>query len=146
MGKKLILFTVLILNIGIALSQDNGWKGPSVDFKHGNLKVSENKHFLQFEDGTPFFYLGDTGWELLHRLNRDETETYLENRRMKGYTVIQTVVLAELDGLDTPNAEGNRPLVNNNPLTPDEKYFQHVDWFVKKAEEKGLFIGMLPTW
>ena len=99
-----------------------------------------------FEDGTPFFYLGDTGWELFHRLNKEETEKYLENRRAKGFTVIQAVVLAELDGLNTPNAEGNKPLINNNPLTPNEKYFEHVDWVIKKAEEKGIFIGVLPTW
>lgn len=146
MGKRIVLFSILILNIGIVFSQENSWIGPSVDFKHGNLKVSDNKHFLQFEDGTPFFWLGDTGWELLHRLSKDETEKYLENRRAKGFTVIQTVVLAELDGLNTPNSEGDKPLLNNNPLTPNEKYFQHVDWVIRKAEEKGIFIGLLPTW
>jgi hypothetical protein len=145
--KRTILFFLLVTTItGLALCQENSWKGPSVDFKHGNLKVSENRHFLQFGDGTPFFYLGDTGWELFHRLNKDETEKYLENRRSKGFTVIQAVALAELDGLNTPNAEGNKPLINNNPLTPNEKYFEHVDWVVKKAEEKGIFIGLLPTW
>jgi hypothetical protein len=146
MQKRFFLLSILIINAGIAISQVKSWNGPSVDFKHGNLKVSENKHFLQFEDGTPFFYLGDTGWSLLHRLNKDETEKYLENRRAKGFTVIQTVALAELDGLNTPNAEGNKPLLNNNPVTPNDKYFEHVDWVIKKAEEKGIFIGLLPTW
>lgn len=83
---------------------------------------------------------------MLHRLSKDETEKYLENRRAKGFTVIQAVVLAELDGLNSPNAGGDKPLLNNNPLTPNEKYFQHVDWVIKKAEEKGIFIGLLPTW
>ena len=146
MNKKLLLVGILLINIAVITAQEKSWQGPSVDFKHGNLKVSENKHFLMFEDGTPFFYLGDTGWELFHRLTKEETEKYLENRRSKGFTVIQAVVLAELDGLNTPNAEGNKPLINNNPLTPNEKYFEHVDWVLKKAEEKGIFIGMLPTW
>ncbi|MBK7134421.1 MAG: glycoside hydrolase family 140 protein [Bacteroidales bacterium] len=146
MKKLLTTLIVILLTASVFHAQDNSWKGPSVDFKHGNLKVSENKHFLVFDDGTPFFYLGDTGWELFHRLNKEETEKYLENRRAKGYTVIQAVVLAELNGLNSPNAEGNRPLLNNNPLTPDEKYFAHVDWVIKKAEEKGIFIGVLPTW
>jgi uncharacterized protein DUF4038 len=34
------------------------------------LKVSDNKRFLVQEDGKPFFYLGDTAWELFHRLTR----------------------------------------------------------------------------
>jgi hypothetical protein len=31
------------------------------------LKISENKRFLVTESGEPFFYLGDTAWELFHR-------------------------------------------------------------------------------
>ena len=126
--------------------QENPWNGKSVDFVHGKLKISENKRFLIHEDGTPFFYLGDTGWELFHRLNKEETEKYLENRRAKGFTVIQAVALAELDGLNVPNAEGNRPLIDNDPLKPNESYFAHVDWVIRKAAEKGIFIGLLPTW
>ncbi|MFN8255555.1 MAG: glycoside hydrolase family 140 protein [Bacteroidales bacterium] len=145
--KKCILIIAILSIMQITYAQnDKTWEGPSVDLKHGKLKVSENKRFLVFEDGTPFFYLGDTGWELFHRLNKKETETYLENRRSKGFTVIQAVILAELDGLNTPNAEGEKPLINNNPLAPNEKYFEHVDWVIKKAAEKGIFIGVLPTW
>ncbi|MCB0054946.1 MAG: DUF4038 domain-containing protein, partial [Caldilinea sp.] len=67
------------------------------------LKISENRRFLVYDDGTPFFYLGDTAWELLHRCTYEETARYLADRAAKGFTVIQTVVLAELDGLHTPN-------------------------------------------
>ncbi len=55
------------------------------------LKVSENKRFLVKADGSPFFYLGDTAWELFHRLNREEADRYLKNRADKGFTVIQAV-------------------------------------------------------
>ena len=110
------------------------------------LKVSDNQRFLVHTDGTPFFYLGDTAWELFHRLNRDDTEHYLKNRAGKGFTVIQAVALAELDGLNTPNAQGNRPLVDNDPSKPNEAYFKDVDWTINKAAELGLFIGLLPTW
>ena len=146
MNKYLFVLLIAVLAYNTALSQENPWKGPSVDLSHGRLIVSENKRFLVHEDRTPFFYLGDTGWELFHRLNKTDTEKYLENRRAKGFTVIQAVVLAELDGLNTPNAEGNRPLIDNDPLKPNEAYFAHVDWVIKKAGEKGMYIGLLPTW
>jgi hypothetical protein len=110
------------------------------------LKVSDNRHFLVKDDGTPFFYLGDTAWELFHRLNREEAERYLKNRAEKQFTVIQAVVLAELDGLNDPNPYGQKPLVDNDPTRPNEDYFKHVDFVVNKAEEVGLFVGMLPTW
>jgi len=119
---------------------------PSVDFSHGDLRVSDNRRFLQHTDGTPFFYLGDTAWELFHRLNREEADLYLENRRAKGFTVIQAVALAELDGLNTPNAYGDNALLDNDPRKPNEAYFHHVDYIVDKAREKGLYIGFLPTW
>lgn len=135
----------------LAMAALVGWAetphtGPSVDFRHGYLKVSDNCRFLVHEDGTPFFYLGDTAWELFHRLNREEAEKYLENRRQKRFTVIQAVVLAELDGLDTPNALGDKPLIDNDPSKPNEAYFKHVDFIVDTAAQKGIFIGMLPTW
>ncbi len=119
---------------------------PSVDLSHGPLRVSENDRFLVHEDGTPFFYLGDTAWELFHRLSLKESRAYLEDRARKRFTVIQAVVLAEMDGLHTPNADGERPLIDDDPTRPNEAYFEHVDAVVDMAESLGLYVGMLPTW
>ena len=110
MIRKTILAVAVFCICILVFPQNREWKGKSTDLSHGRLKVSENKRFLVFEDGTPFFYLGDTGWELFHRLNKEETEKYLENRRSKGFTVIQAVILAEVDGLNTPNARSEERL------------------------------------
>lgn len=116
------------------------------------LRISENHRFLVTAEGKPFFWLGDTAWELFHRLNREEATRYLEDRAGKGFTVIQAVALAELDGLNTPNAYGHPPLVDNDPTRPDLKpgpendYWDHVDFIVRRANELGLRIGFLPTW
>src|SRR6476469_3803244 len=97
------------------------------------LKVSDNRRFLVHEDGSPFFYLGDTAWELFHRLTFSEAERYLRDRAAKGFTVIQAVALAELDGLRTPNMNGDLPLINGDPAQPNEAYFAHVDAVVDLA-------------
>jgi hypothetical protein len=110
------------------------------------LTISQDHRFITRPYGKPFFYLGDTAWELFHRLNREEADLYLANRASKGFTVIQAVVLAELDGLADPNPNGDVPLKDLDPLKPNEDYFRHVDYIVKKAESLGLIIGMLPTW
>jgi hypothetical protein len=144
--RTLICYILMLGGILQTQAQLTPFKGPSVDFSHGRLVVSENKRFLMFSDGTPFFYLGDTGWELFHRLSYAEAEKYLENRRQKGFTVIQAVILAELDGLNIPNRNGDRPLINNDPLRPNEAYFAFVDSVIRLAERKGIFIGLLPTW
>jgi Protein of unknown function (DUF4038)/Putative collagen-binding domain of a collagenase len=125
---------------------------PSSILAADQLVVSEDGRYLTYDDGRPFFYLGDTAWELFHRLDREEANLYLENRARIGFTVIQTVALAEQDGLNTPNAYGHRPLIDNDPTRPDVKpgprddYWDHVDYIVEKAESLKMFIGMLPTW
>jgi hypothetical protein len=111
------------------------------------LKISDNRRFLvHAASGKPFFYLGDTAWELFHRLNREEADLYLENRARKGFTVIQAVVLAELNGLTDPNPYGHAPLHDLDARKPNEDYFKHVDYIVNKATSLGMYTGMLPTW
>jgi hypothetical protein len=118
----------------------------NVLFCCAQLRVSANSRYLETMDGKPFFWMGDTAWELFHRLNREEAEKYLKNRADKGFTVIQAVALAELDGLHDPNPYGEIPLENDDPTKPREAYFQHVDFIIRKAEQLGLYIGLLPTW
>ncbi len=144
--KNIIVCTLILSAMCHLNAQLVPKQGPSVDFSHGKLVVSENHRFLQFQDGTPFFYLGDTGWEFFHRLTFKDAEKYLENRRQKGFTVIQAVILAELDGLNTPNMNGDRPFIDNDPGKPNKAYFAFVDSLIRLAETKGIFIGLLPTW
>jgi hypothetical protein len=145
--KTTALSITLVLTATLSLAaQEVRKEGPSVDFNKGRLLVSENGHYLEHENGDPFYYIGGTAWELFHRLNREEAEFYLENRRQKGFTVIQAVALAERNGLHDPNPYGELPLINDDPAKPNEKYWRHVDWVIRKAEEKGLYIGLLPTW
>jgi hypothetical protein len=118
-----------------------------------SLKVSENRRFLvNKDDGSPFFWLGDTAWELFHRSTRVEAERYLDNRARLGFTVVQAVAIGELDGHSVPNAYGHLPLVDLDPTRPavkdgpDNDYWDHVDYVVDLANTKGLVVGLLPTW
>ncbi|MCG2461811.1 glycoside hydrolase family 140 protein [Flavobacteriaceae bacterium F89] len=130
---RTVLLALLTLNITTTLDAQR-------------LKVSQNGRFLVTEDGKPFFWQADTAWELFHRCNRDAVDRYLKKRAEQGFNVIQAVALAELDGLNTPNAYGETPLIDNDPLTPNPKYFEQVDYAIKKAGELGIYIALLPTW
>lgn len=110
------------------------------------LKISQNQRYLITEDHRPFFWLGDTAWEMVHRLNEEEVRLYLEDRVSKGFTVIQTVLLAELDGLNSPNAYGHTPLINQDPKRINEAYFAYVDQIIEQAATTGLYMAVLPTW
>ena len=117
-----------------------------------SLKVSDNKRFLVTTDGKPFFYLGDTTWELFHRLNREEAIKFLDNRMAKKFNVLQSVAIAELEGHTDPNAYGHLPFVDLDVTKPAVKdgpqndYWDHVDFIVTEANKRGLYIGFLPTW
>jgi hypothetical protein len=110
------------------------------------LRVATTQRHLQRADGTPFFWLGDTAWELFHLLTREEADWYLQCRASQGYTVVQAVALAEFEGLHRPNPYGHLPLADRDPAKPVEEYFAHVDWIVARANALGLMIGFLPTW
>lgn len=110
------------------------------------LRVDESHRFLVQADGSPFFYLGDTEWELFHRPTLEEAKLILADRASKGFTVIQGVILAEYGGLSVPNRNGDLPLRDNDPTHPIEAYFRHVDAVVEAANGLGLVMGLLPTW
>lgn len=119
------------------------------------LKIHENKRYIIREDGSQFFYMGDTAWELFHRLNREEIDYYLQNRADKKFNVIQAVLLGEFEGVNVPNAYGRYPLLKNpdgkyDPVMPDEtgeySYWGHVDYTVKQIALHNIYAGILPTW
>lgn len=110
------------------------------------LSVSANGHYFVTPDGQPFFWLGDTAWELIHSATPDEQAWYLMTRARQGYTLIQTVVLAEVDGLNRPTPDGLKPFANNDPSKPNPAYFDRVAEVVERADDLGLYVGLLPTW
>jgi len=124
------------------------------------LKVHENGRYLVYEDNSPFFYLGDTAWELLMRLNRTETDHYLQTRKNQGFTVIICAAFGtSLSSETIQNRYGDVPFVDNavgeKPLTTSGKnpndsieydFWDHADYVINKADELGLYIGFLPFW
>src|SRR5215470_17400266 len=139
MKSRILLATLLAFLYCFSLEDVQSAPAP-------RLRVTANHRYLEYENGKPFFYLGDTAWELFHRLNREEASEYLSNRARKGFTVIQASVLSGIDGSTAPNAYGDAPFRNGDPAQPNEAYFRQVDFIVDKAAELGLFVGMLPSW
>lgn len=121
------------------------------------LKVSDNHRYIIKEDDEDFFWLGDTAWELFHRLTLEEAKLYFKVRAEQGFTVIQAVALAEYGGITTGNAYGRKPFLQNtsgqyDPSLPDTSnengpsYWDYVDKMITLAENYGLYIAFLPTW
>jgi hypothetical protein len=143
--RQLLLLFIAIFCSGIAFPQG----------KLHELKISENKRYLLDENGKPFFWLGDTGWLLFSRLTREEAGKYLTDRAGKGFNVIQVMVL---HSLNVVNVYGDSALIGRNVAKPmitggnsfdDElqyDFWDHIDYVVDLAAEKGLYIALVPVW
>jgi hypothetical protein len=119
------------------------------------LLVSSNHRYFMNAKGEPFFWMGDTGWLLFAKLNREEAEKYLEDRRQKGFNVIQVMVLHSVAAV---NAYGDSALINRNVASPlitngnsfsstkEYDFWDHVDYIVDLAARKGIYMAMVPVW
>ena len=104
----------------------------------GKLSISENRRYLM-EGDKPFFWLGDTAWLMLLKLDEDEIYTYLRNRKGKGYNVIQTVLIQSPQDVESSLASGRKDVTKS-------EYWNFVDQILDMAEQMGLYIGLLPAW
>jgi Protein of unknown function (DUF4038) len=113
--KSRILLSLIFILLGVFGIAEAPQAGSKPANNLGPIIVSANGHFLQHKDGRPFFWLGDTAWNFFQRLDREETEHYLENRRLKGFNVIQVVTF---HGGGKKNAYGSEALLENNAGRP----------------------------
>ncbi len=69
------------------------YTGDNPLFRHGGLRPSADRRYLEHLDGTPFFWLGDTWWmALTDRLKwPEEFKIWVEDRATKGFTVVHMV-------------------------------------------------------
>jgi hypothetical protein len=117
---------------------------PPPPAQQGSLRISSNGRYLVRADGSPFFYMADTAWQMPTKATREDVDYYLKTRAAQGFNVIQVVAL---DGTySKPNRYGQTPLLNSNPATPNDAYFQHLDYIVKQAATYGIYVAIVPSW
>jgi hypothetical protein len=110
------------------------------------IQLHPGGHYLQTEDGKPFFWLADTAWLITHRATPEEASEYLKLRARQGFTVIQISLLAETDGLRIPSVLGEVPFEDCDPLRPRKAYFDRIDAFFSEAAGLGLQVAVVACW
>lgn len=140
--KKRILSICLML--GLASVFTYGQK----PWDNGKLMVSSNNRYIQFENGKPFFWLGDTGWLVPQHLDRSEVEYYFNKCRRAGYNMVQIQVM---DAVPSYNIYGQQSLPYGWDFSKADpegvySYWDHLDYIVRKAEQNGIYIGMVAIW
>jgi hypothetical protein len=142
---------ILVLQITLLNAQK-----PATTIGLSKLKISDNGRFIVTENGDPFFWLGDTGWLLFTKMNREEAEQYLEDRKQKGFNVVQVMVIHNFKL--AVNAYGSSALISGNIAQPnitkgnsfgnlsEYDFWDHVDYIIDKAAEKGIYMALVPVW
>lgn len=144
LSKWLVPALLLALTMGLRAQNMKS----SLPWEHGKLQVSAEGRYLQHADGTPFFWLADTGWLLPERLNRDETDFYLEQCRLQGYNVVQ---VQTVNGVPAINVYGQSSHPQGYDFSRIDQpgvygYWQHMDYIVSSAQRRGIYIGMVCIW
>lgn len=154
-NNTLIFFLLTIIFMSCQPEQKTEEQTDSEPTALPALKVSDNDRFLVQENGDPFFWLGDTGWLLFSSLTREEADQYLSNREQHGFNVIQVMVLHELDMV---NIYGDSALVDEDVTQPvttpgndpadsvSYDFWDHADYIIDLAAEKGLYMALVPVW
>ncbi len=112
------------------------------------LSIQPGRRYLQDAAGKPFLLHGDTAWSLIAQLRREEAETYLEDRRRRGFNTILVNLLEHKFASRAPaNAYGERPFLDAGDFAaPNEAYFAHADWVLRRAAEKGMLVLLAPAY
>src|SRR5574344_338448 len=115
---------------------------------NGKLTISANHRYLVHENGTPFFWLGDTGWLTASRLTRDHMTYYFKACKDNGFNVVQVSVLHEIPFY---NVYGQPALPYGFDFSRVDDpgrygYWDHVDYMIDAAAKQGLYIGLVCVW
>ncbi len=110
------------------------------------VTVGADHRHLADQTGAPFLVQGDAAWSLISGLTNEEAEKYLEDRRSKGFNSV-IVNLIEHQFRGPVDRYGQNPFtVPGDFSTPNEKYFAHADWVIRKAAEKGIQVFLAPIY
>ncbi|MGE0372705.1 MAG: DUF4038 domain-containing protein [Gammaproteobacteria bacterium] len=114
------------------------------------LAVSrDGRTLIRSDDGTAFFWLGDSAWYLAD-LPPAGVDEYLRDRASRGFNVIQGPIIVrkpfDRPGM-MPNYAGELPLrLMDEGAALNVRYMQHIDYIVERALHHGLYIALAAIW
>jgi hypothetical protein len=140
------VFAVWLAGCG---SQPAAWRplrpSPPPEAAHP-LRVSKDGRHLEDARGKPFLVVGDAAWSVITALTKPEAEQYLEDRRRRGFnTILVNLIEHKFNG--PRNRYGHLPFGNSSDFSqPNPEYFEHADWVLRKAAEKGFVVLLVPCY
>jgi hypothetical protein len=125
------------------------YQGANPLYAKGFLKVSDNKRYLSYANGEPFFWLGDTAWEMVWKARWAEVQKYVADRAAKKFSVVQMVPMSHLAferGTGIHNRNGATYFLDSDYAKPNPRYFDYLDSIVQGMNNAGIVAVMSPLW
>lgn len=120
------------------------YEGDNPLYKHGPIRLSDDRRRLVFSDGTPFLWLADTAWNGVLKAKPGDWERYLEKRRQQGFTVIQFV---STHWRAFPQDEnGERAYTGTERIKINPRFFRKLDPKVEAINRHGLIAAPVILW
>jgi len=114
------------------------------------LNISPDKHCRYLEDsaGKPFLVHGEAAWSLIAQLSREQADQYLDDRSARGFNALLVSLIEHKFADNAPtNRYGEPPFLTGGDYnTPNERYFAHADWVLRRASEKGFLVLLTPSY
>jgi len=112
------------------------------------LKISATNRYLVDQKDAPFLLQGDAAWSLIVAASDSEVEEYFKNRRQLGFNTVMVNLIEHRFSTHPPlNLDGEAPFtIPGDFTTPNEKYFAHADWVIRKAAENGIQVLLFPIY
>jgi hypothetical protein len=112
------------------------------------LRIAAGRRHLEDAAGEPFLIHGDAAWSLIAQLTREDARRYLDDRQARGFNAVLVNLLEHRFSSHPPaNAYGHRPFLTPGDFaTPNEDYFAHADWVIRKAAARGILVLLTPAY
>ena len=113
--------------------------------RHGPIRVSKSRTFLEHADGTPFFWLADTGWNAGLLSTPEEFEHYISQRVRQRFTAVQWVTT---QWRASPQGDRLHELAytGSDRIAINPAFFQRLDAKVDALNRAGLLSAPVMLW
>lgn len=113
--------------------------------QHGPVRVVKGRTFLEHADGTPFFWLADTGWNAALLSTPDEWTTYLRTRVRQRFTAVQWVA-TQWRAAPSGDRLGERAYTGQDRIRINPAFFRRLDDKATALEREGLLNVPVLLW
>jgi hypothetical protein len=116
----------------------SAYQGNNPLYRRGFLNVSDDRHYLVYNDGTPFLWMGDTAWAVPMRATDEEWTAYLADRTAKHFTLVQVAPASKWAGDSDRN--GEKPFTDDACTEWNPAYWRCFESKIERANESGLVV------